>query len=69
MPGCEIRERHLVGATDLGIQLVNLTGESIWRKPFGHRVGIEEGSIDSFRWRTKYAMKPDGVCWHIFVSC
>src|SRR5439155_1203753 len=36
----EIRERHLVGAAHLGIQVVNLANESVWRKPFGHGVGI-----------------------------
>jgi hypothetical protein len=36
----EIRERHLVGAAYLGIQVVNLASESVWRKPFGHCVGI-----------------------------
>src|SRR5438552_4172040 len=58
----EIRERHFVGAADLGIQVVDLAGESVWRKPFGHRVGIQERPIDSLRGRTENAVKPDGVC-------
>ena len=36
--GGEIRERHFVGAADFGVQLVDLAGESVRRKPFGHRV-------------------------------
>ena len=58
----EIRERHLVGAADLGIQVVNLAGESVWWKPFGHCVGIQERPIDSLRRRTEHAVKPDGIC-------
>jgi hypothetical protein len=64
----EIRERHLVGAANFGIQLVNLAGESVWWKPFGHCVRIQERAIDSLRRRTKYTMKSDGVCRHAFVS-
>src|SRR6266511_2628955 len=62
MPCGEIRERHLVGAADLGIQVVNLASESVWRKPFGHCIGIQERPIDSLRRRTEHAVKPDGVC-------
>ena len=40
--GAEIRERHLVGATDFRVQVVNLAGESVRRKPLGHRVRVEE---------------------------
>src|SRR5262245_42743947 len=44
--GGEIRERHLVGAADFGLDVVDLTRESVWRKPFGHRVRVEERPID-----------------------
>ena len=62
--GGEVRERHLVGAADFGVQVVNLAGEPVRRKPFGHRVGVEERPIDSFRRRTQHAVKSDGVCGH-----
>ena len=45
----EISERHLVRATDFPIDLMDLTGETIRRKPFGHRVGIQECTIDPLR--------------------
>jgi len=64
----EVSERHLVGAADLGFQVVNLAGEPIWRKPFGHRVGVQERPIDFLWSRAQHAMKPDGVCWHNFSS-
>ena len=48
LAGGEVRERHLVGAADLGVQVVDLAGESVRRKPLGHRVGVEERPIDSF---------------------
>src|ERR1043166_8283221 len=44
-PGAEIGERHLVGAADLGIHLVNLSGKSVRRKPFTYRLAIEKLSI------------------------
>jgi hypothetical protein len=66
--GGEISERHLVSAADLGFQVVNLAGEPVWRKPFGHRVGVQERPIDFLWSRAQHAMKPDGVCWHDFGS-
>src|SRR3989442_14990952 len=36
----EVRERHLVGATNFGIHMVNLAGETIWRKPLCHCVSV-----------------------------
>src|SRR5258708_4536203 len=64
----EISERHLVGAADLGGQVVNLAGEPVWGKPFGHGVGIQERSIDFLRRCAEHAVKPDGVCCHDFGS-
>jgi hypothetical protein len=40
--GGEIRERYPVGATDFGVHVMHLAGESIRRKPFGHRIRVEE---------------------------
>jgi hypothetical protein len=42
----EVRERHLVGAAHLRIDLVDLAGETVWRQPLGHGVRIEEGAVD-----------------------
>src|SRR5690349_18135890 len=63
----EVREGHPVGAANSGIDLMDLTGEAVRWKPFGHCVGIEEGSINSFRCRTKYAVKSYGVCGHPLI--
>src|SRR5215510_7798627 len=46
LAGREVRERHLVGATDAGVHAVNLGGESVWREPFDHCIRIEERAID-----------------------
>ena len=58
----EIGERHLVGAADLCIHLVNLSRESIWRKPFRHRIWIKECAIYFIRRGTEHAVKPNRVC-------
>src|SRR5262249_18109102 len=38
--------------------------ESVRRKPFDHRVRVEERPIDPLGGRTQHAVKPDGVCRH-----
>jgi hypothetical protein len=68
MSGSEISERHLVGAADLGIQVVTLAGKSVWWKPFGQGAGVQESPIDFLRRRAHHAVKPDGVCRHGFLS-
>src|SRR4051812_1372669 len=65
----EVSERHPVSAADCGLQMVDLSGKSIRRKPLGHCIGIEERSIDRFRFRTEYAMEPDRVAAHDDFSC
>ena len=62
LAGGEIGERHLVGAADLGIHLVDLAGESVWRKPLGHRVRIKERAIDFLGRGTEHAVKSDRIC-------
>jgi hypothetical protein len=62
--GSEIRERHFVGSADFGIQMVDLAGESVRRKPLGHCSGVNKRPINSFGCRTENAMEPDGVCGH-----
>jgi hypothetical protein len=63
----EVRERHLVGAADFGIEVVNLARKAVWREPFGHCVWIEERSIDFLRRRTEHSVKLDGRCGHNFL--
>src|SRR5215475_9867107 len=57
----EVGERHPVAAADPRVHLENLGGEAVGRKPFDHRVRIEEGTVDPLRCRTQDAVKPDGV--------
>jgi hypothetical protein len=62
--GAEIRERHPVRAADLGLQVMNLAGKAMRRKPLGHRVGIEKGPVDSFGRGTEHTVKSHGVRGH-----
>src|ERR1700674_1305136 len=62
--GGEVRERHLEGAADFRFQVVHLAGESVWRKPFGLCIRIQERPVDLFRCSTDDTMKADGVCGH-----
>src|ERR1041384_2757004 len=64
MPGRQVREGHFVGPADLGLDLVDLAGESMRRHPLGHRIAIEERSVNPLGWGTKYAVKFDGVFSH-----
>jgi hypothetical protein len=52
--------------SDLAVELVDFAGESVGWKPLGHRVGVEERSINSLRFCAQHSMKSDGVCvvWH-----
>ena len=61
---CEVRERHLVGATNCGIHVVNLAGETMWWKPLGHCVGVQERSVHTLGFCAKHAVKSDGSCGH-----
>src|SRR2546429_9962443 len=65
--GREIRERHLVGAADFGVHMVPLAREPVRRKPFGHRIRVDERPIDLLGRRTQHAVKPDGVCRHYLL--
>ena len=62
----EIRERHFVSAANFGVHLVNLGGESVRRKPFGHRVGIEKGLVNFFGRRPEDAVKSNRVVLHVY---
>jgi hypothetical protein len=61
--GAKIRKRHLVSAADLGVQMMDLTGETVGGQPLDHGLGIEKRPIDFFRRCAQYAMNLDGV-WH-----
>jgi hypothetical protein len=60
VPRREVREGHFVGPADLGLDVMDLAREAVRRKPFGHRIAIEERSIDPLSWGTKHAVKFDG---------
>jgi hypothetical protein len=71
LAGGEISERHLVGAADFRVQVMDLASESIRRKPLGQCVRIEERPINSLRRRPEHAVEPDGVyfaCQHNFLE-
>ena len=71
LAGGEISERHLVGAADFRVQVMNLARESIRRKPLGHCVRIEERPINSLRRRPEHTVESDGVYFvsrHIFLG-
>src|SRR5215471_2911637 len=62
LAGREIRERHLVTAADFRIQMMHLARESIWRKPFCHRVGVQKRFVNSHRRGANHSMKSNGTC-------
>lgn len=68
--GGEVGERHFEAAADLGLQVVNLAGESIGREPFSHGVRIQERPIDSFWLGAQDAVESDRVGCHsqVFYS-
>jgi hypothetical protein len=66
--GGEVGERHLERAIDLRVQVMNLARESIWRKPLGHRIRIQERAINPLRRRAEHSVKSNCVgivCCHI----
>ncbi len=60
----KVGERHFEAAAHPGIQVVNLTSESIWWKPLAHGIGIQKCPIYGFCLGSQDAMKPDRVCCH-----
>ena len=68
LAGGEIGERHFVRAADVGVHLMDLAGESVRRKPFGHRVRIEERTIDFLGVARSTAVKSDRVVLHVYFS-
>src|SRR5712691_10990413 len=59
--GAEVGERHPVAAANPRVALVDLAGKSVRREPFGHRVGVEEGSTDTLGRGAEHSMQADGV--------
>src|SRR4029434_6708800 len=57
----EIRERHLVSATDFCVHLTELARESIRRKPFDHRIRINERAVNPLRRRAEHSVKSNSV--------
>ena len=57
----EIREGHLVGSADLGVYVVNLARETVWRKPLDHSLRIKERAINSFGFGPEHPMQSDGA--------
>src|SRR5439155_21795720 len=47
--------------------MVHLAREAVRRKPFGHRIRVDERPIDLLGRRTQHAVKPDGVCRHYLL--
>ena len=71
LAGGEISKRHLVGAADFRVQLMNLARESIRRKPLSQCVRIEERPINSLRRRPQHTVESDRVyfvCRHNFLG-
>src|SRR5262249_8757626 len=59
--GAEVGERHPPGAADLGIQLVGMGSEALWRQPFRHGVRIGEGTVEVLGRGSEYAVQLDGA--------
>jgi hypothetical protein len=66
--GGEIAEGHLVCAAYTGIQVVDLTGEPVRRKPLRNCIGFEEGTIDALRSRAQNAVQTDGSGSHGVIA-
>src|SRR5437867_8298500 len=47
--------------------MVHLAREPVRRKPFGHRIRVDERPIDLLGRRTQHAVKPDGGCRHYLL--
>src|SRR5262249_13083173 len=57
--GREVRERHLVGAPDSCIQVMNSAGEPIRWKPFDDCIRVNERAINLLRSRAENTVKSD----------
>jgi hypothetical protein len=49
---------------------MDFASEAVWRKPFVHGLGIDEGFIDAFRRRAQDAVQADSVGgWVVRAHC
>jgi hypothetical protein len=53
-----------MGTADFCIQVVNLPGETVRRKPFDHGIRIKKRSINPLRRCTKHPVKVDRFFCH-----
>src|SRR5215813_11324672 len=60
----EIAERHLIRTTDFRVHMVNLSSESVRRKPPSHSVRVNKRSVDFLGRRAKHTVKLDDVGNH-----
>jgi hypothetical protein len=67
LAGREVGERHFEGAADLGVQVMDLGGESVRWKPLGHGIGVEECAIHFFGRRTKDPVQTNGTGGHDII--
>lgn len=64
LAGREIREGHAMTAADFCVHVMDLAGKAIRWKPFGHGVGIQKGTVNSFSGRAENTVESNCV-WHI----
>jgi hypothetical protein len=57
----EVRERHPMATANASVHVLNLAREPVWRKPFGHGVGIEECPVDALGRRAKHAVEANRI--------
>jgi hypothetical protein len=60
----ELREGHLEGAADFGVELEDFAQKAIRRQPANESVRIEEGFVNDLGLRFEHAMESDGVGVH-----
>src|SRR5262245_22640085 len=68
LAGVEVGEGHSVSAANLGVHLMYFAGESVWRQPFGHGIGVEKRAVNPLRLGAKHSVKSNSVgiaCCHI----
>jgi hypothetical protein len=62
--GGELCERHLIGTTDLRVQVVHFPSKTVRRKPFGFCFRINKRPVHLFGRRTEHSVKPNRVPCH-----
>jgi hypothetical protein len=62
----EVRERHPERAADARLQVVDLGGETVGRKPFAHAIRFDERTVDLLGGGFQDAVETDSVGGHDF---